>query len=164
MSLDVSRISPISQFQVHVVREEKVSSIFLGDVFTASRRSIEVMGGSESEIVEETKLAFARNAQHGQLDDVFDFSFSTSTNTCVKKSRSEFINSGSFRGTDFDCRFNECRCLYVKVLWIASTAVALTQQSAISVAQLMEQRETGVRKACWSRVHGSCRVLGGWRN
>ena len=89
-------------------------------------RSIEVMGGSESKIVEEPTLAFARNTQYGQLDDVFDFSFSTSTNTCVKKSRSEFINSGSFRGTDFDCRFNECRCLYVKVLWIASTTVALT--------------------------------------
>lgn len=48
--------------------------------------------------------------EYGQFNNVYDFT--ECANVCVKKVSSELIDSGSFQGIDFDCRRNECRCLY----------------------------------------------------
>ena len=45
---------------------------------------------------------------NGQWDNVFNFSECAN----AKDLRYELIDSVRFWGVDFDCRFNECRCLY----------------------------------------------------
>ncbi|KAL7554583.1 hypothetical protein ACHAWF_019045 [Thalassiosira exigua] len=48
--------------------------------------------------------------EYGQFNRIH--TFSDCTKACVRNVRSSLLDSGGFRGVDFDCRSSECRCLY----------------------------------------------------
>ncbi|KAL7549711.1 hypothetical protein ACHAWF_012977 [Thalassiosira exigua] len=48
--------------------------------------------------------------EYGQFDYVY--SFNDCADACVYNAPTNLIDSGNFQGIDFDCRYNQCRCLY----------------------------------------------------
>lgn len=54
--------------------------------------------------------ADGKKYEYGAIDDVGDFG--DCARACVQDVRSSLLDSDGFRGVDFDCRYNVCRCLY----------------------------------------------------